>query len=161
EAARSEVYTATNSATALRHSIDHAAAARERVLETLSHLQVESEDLRIEGERIELDRAAAAEGLRRAHEGLEATRPPRAPREWELASAGIEHEWRARMVRSREHELAGLEARLRSLQELQAARAEYGDAARAVLAQANGKVSQQGALADYLDVEPGYERAVE
>src|SRR5262249_46435714 len=37
----------------------------------------------------------------------------------------------------------------------------YGDAARAVLVQANGKVNQQGAIADYLDVETGYERAVE
>ena len=30
-----------------------------------------------------------------------------------------------------------------------------------VLAQANGKVGQQGAVADYLEVDPGYERAVE
>ena len=30
-----------------------------------------------------------------------------------------------------------------------------------MLAQANGKVNQQGAIADYLEVEAGYERAVE
>src|SRR5262249_2020393 len=42
-----------------------------------------------------------------------------------------------------------------------AARAGYSDAARAVLVQANGQVNQQGAIADYLDVERGYERAVE
>jgi chromosome segregation protein len=30
-----------------------------------------------------------------------------------------------------------------------------------VLAQANGHVGQQGSVADYLDVEPKYERAVE
>ena len=64
-------------------------------------------------------------------------------------------------MRAREQELAGLEARLTSLEELEAARAAYGDAARAVLAQANGKVNQQGAIADYLEVEAGYERAVE
>ena len=52
-------------------------------------------------------------------------------------------------------------ARLKSLEELEAARAEYGDAARTVLAQANGKVGQRGAVADYLEVEAGYERAVE
>ena len=40
-------------------------------------------------------------------------------------------------------------------------RAEYGDAPRALLAQANGKVGQRGAVADYLEVEAGYERAVE
>ena len=72
-------------------------------------------------------------GLRRAHEAIEATRIARAARESELASARIEHEWRARSVRAREHELAGLEARLTSLEELEAARAGYGDAARTVL----------------------------
>src|SRR5439155_2436482 len=73
----------------------------------------------------------------------------------------IEHEWRARSVRSREHGLAGLDARLKSLEELDEARAGYGDAARTVLVQANGQVNQQGAVADYLEVEAGYERAVE
>src|SRR5439155_8792832 len=73
----------------------------------------------------------------------------------------IEHEWRARSVRSREHGLAGLDARLKSLEELDEARAGYGDAARTVLVQANGQVGQQGAVADYLEVEAGYERAVE
>ena len=64
-------------------------------------------------------------------------------------------------MRAREHELAGLDARLKSLEELEAARAEYGDAARTVLAQANGQVGQRGAVADYLEVDAGYERAVE
>src|SRR6478609_3936207 len=65
------------------------------------------------------------------------------------------------MARSGEHELAGLDARLKSLEELHARRAEYGDAPRALLAQANGKVGQRGAIADYLEVQAGYERAVE
>ena len=161
EAARSEVFSAINSATALRHALEHAAAARDKVVETLSKLDVESGDVRVETERAAQGRALAADGLHRALEGIEATRIARTARESELASSRIEHEWRARAVRSREHELAGLEARLKSLEELEAARAGYGDAPRAVLAQANGKVNQQGAIADYLDVEPGYERAVE
>ncbi len=161
EAARSEVFSAINSATALRHALEHAASARDRVAETLSKLDVEESDARIETERADTDRAAAAEGLRRAHEAIEATRVARTARESELASARIEHEWRARSVRSREHELAGLEARLKSLEELEAARAGYGDAPRKILAQANGQVSQQGAIADYLEVERGFERAVE
>ena len=161
EAARSEVFSALNSATALRHALEHAAAARERVAETLSKLDVEMSDLHIESERAAADRGAAVEGLRRAHEAIEASRIARSARESELASARIEHEWRARSVRSREHELAGLEARLKSLEELDAARAGYGDAARTVLVQANGAVNQQGAIADYLEVRPGYERAVE
>ena len=117
--------------------------------------------MRVESERVAADQAAASEALRRVQEALEATRIARAARESELASARIEHEWRARTVRSHEQTLSGFEARLKSLEELQAARAEYGDAARTVLAQANGKVGQQGALADYLEVSSGYERAVE
>jgi chromosome segregation protein len=161
EAARSEVFSAINAATALRHSLEHAASARERVVETLARLAVETDDQRIEAERAAADLTSASEGLRREQEAIEATRIARQARESELASARIEHDWRARAVRTHEQEVAALEARLHSLQELEAARAEYGDAARTVLAQANGRVAQQGAVADYLEVEAGFERAVE
>lgn len=161
EAARSEVFSAINSATALRHALEHAAAARDRIAEALNKLEVEAEDARIESRRAEADREAAADGLARAQQALDATAIARAARESELASARIEHEWRARAVRAEEQMLAGLEARLESLEQLDAARAGFGDAPRTVLAQANGKVNQQGAVADYLEVEAGYERAVE
>jgi chromosome segregation protein len=161
EAARSEVFSALNSATALRHALEHAGATSDRVGETLSKLDVEMSDVRIESDRVAADRAAAADALRRAQQAIEETRIARMARESELASARIEHEWRARLVRSREHELAGMDARLKSLEELEVARAGYGDAARTLLAQANGKVEQKGAVADYLEVETGNERAVE
>src|SRR5207253_3154586 len=148
-------------ATALRHALEHAAAARDRAGETLAKLDVELNDVRIESDRAAADRAAAADLLRRAHQAIETTKIARGARESELASARIEHEWRARSVRAREHELAGLEARLTSLEQLDAARAGYSDAARTVLVEANGTVNQQGAIADYLEVEAGYERAVE
>ncbi|MGE0447986.1 MAG: chromosome segregation protein SMC [Vicinamibacterales bacterium] len=161
EAARSEVFSSLNAATALRHSLDHAASARDRVLETLSKLQIEAEDARIESERLAADRASAEAGLWRLQEALESVQQTRREREAELATARTEHEWRARSIREREHELAGLRARLKSLEELESRRAEYGDAARTVLAQGNGKVEQRGAVADYIEVEPGYERAVD
>jgi chromosome segregation protein len=161
EAARSEVFSAINSATALRHALEHAAAARDRVGEVLTKLDVETDDVRVESERVAADRAAAARGLTRTCEAIEATRIARTARESELASARIEHEWRARSVRALEHELAGHEARLKSLEELEAARAGYGDGARFVLARTNGSVDQRGAVADYVEVEAGYERAVE
>ena len=71
EAARSEVYSAINSATALRHMLEHASAARDRVLETLSKLQIETDDLRIEG-----DRAAAEQMVREAADGLQVIAVP-------------------------------------------------------------------------------------
>jgi chromosome segregation protein len=161
EAARSEVFSAINAATALTHTIEHTTSARVRVSERLSALDVESSDLRVEADRVAVERTAAQDGLHRVQTAIETTRVARSARDSELASARIEHEWRARSVRAREHELAGLEARLKSLEELDSARSAYGDAARVVLAQPNAEIGQLGAVADYLDVEAGYERAVE
>ena len=155
------MFSAINSATALRHALEHAGAAREKVAETLTKLDVEIDDVRLESDHVAADRATAAGRLRQGQEAIEATRLARVARESELASARIEHEWRARSVRAREQELAGLEARLKSFEELEAARAGYGDGARAVLAEANGTVHQRGAVADYLEVQLGHERAVE
>jgi len=161
EAARGDVFAAINSATALRHAIAHAATARERVGETLGRLEIEETDLAVEREALNASRRAAEDALSVAETALESTRTLRADHEARLAAARSEHEALARELRTREHDLAALAARLRSLEELDAARAGYGDAARVVLAQANGAVSQLGAVADYLDVERGHERAVE
>ena len=161
EAARSEVFAAVNAATALRHAMEHAAGARARIREQLHKLEVESSDLRVEAERASLEQAAAEESMTRARDAMEALRLERATRESELAGARSDREARTREYRSREHELAGLLGRLRSLEELAAARAEYGDAARLVLAESADDVSQMGSVADFLEVEGGYERAVE
>jgi chromosome segregation protein len=150
-----------NRTTALGHAMEHAAAQLERVGGTLGKLDVEEDDLRRERETVEHERAAAAEARARAQESLERITLERVALETELTTSRAEHESRARAVRTREQELAGLDARLTSLEELAASRAEFGDAARMVLLQANGHVGQQGAVADYLDVDSRYERAVE
>ena len=161
EAARAEVFSSLNAATALRHAIEHAQEAASRVAEELGKLDVEEGDLRIERERLEGDRAATADGLSRAQQSAESSMHARTERETELAAARIELEWRANGLHAREREIAGLTARLASLTDLESARAGYTDAARMVLAQANGHVGQQGSVADYLEVAPKYERAVE
>ena len=161
ERVRADVYAVLNTTTALTAALDAAGAQRERVVETRSKLDVEAQDLAAELRRARAGRQSAADELRRSQEGLEAARIARAARESELASARIEHEWREREVRIKEQELAGLAARLRSLEEIDAHRAGFADAARLVLVNANGKVGQLGALADFLEVEPRYERAVE
>ena len=161
EAARSEVFSALNVATTLRHAIQHAEEAGERVSEELAKLSVEESEVQMEHERLDADRAATADGLRRAKEAAEASLHARTARETELATARIELAWKSNNLQARERELAGLSARLASLTELEKARAGYTEAARMVLAQANGHVGQQGSVADYLEVEPKYERAVE
>jgi chromosome segregation protein len=161
EAARSEVFSAMNVATTLRHAIEHAEEAAHRVAAELTKLDLEESELRIETERLEDDRRVTADGLRRAKEAAEASMHARTARETELATARIEREWKSNNLQARERELAGLTARLASLTDLENARAGYTEAARIVLQQANGHVGQQGSVADYLDVDPQYERAVE
>ena len=161
EGARARVFAALNAATALRHAMEHAASQRERVGETLGKLDIERDDLRREIEAVDLSRTEAADALSRAHAALEQLGLETARRESELAATRTEHESRLLSVRSHEQELARSEARLSSLVELEASRGEFGDAARMVLVQANGRVGQLGAIADYLDVDRRYERAVE
>ncbi|CAN5826510.1 chromosome segregation protein SMC [soil metagenome] len=161
EAARSEVFAAVNAATALRHAMEHAAAARARISEQLNKLEVEGADLRLEAERAAQERTAAEESMARARNTMDTLRFDRATRDSELAGARADREQRSREYRTLEHELAGLLGRLNSLEELAAARAEYGDAARLVLAESQDDVAQMGSVADVLEVEAGYERAVE
>ncbi len=161
EKARGDVYAVLNTITALTAAHDSAASQRERAVDTQSRLEVEARELGAELERARAQRVSAAEALHRAQEGLDSARVARAARESELASARVEHEWRARDVRTREQDLAGMVARLRSLEEIEMHRGGFADAARMVLVNANGRVGQMGALADFIDVEPRYERAVE
>jgi chromosome segregation protein len=161
EAARSEVFAAVNAATALKHAMAHAAAARTRMAEQIAKLEMESRDLEIESERAGSERSAAESSLLRARDAIETLRVDRTLRESELLAARGERESQTREFRAREHELAGLAARLRSLEELDAARAEYGDGARLVLSESDNVAGQIGSVADYLEVNGRYERAVE
>ncbi|MEO7275011.1 MAG: AAA family ATPase, partial [Vicinamibacterales bacterium] len=162
EAARSEVFAAVNAATALRHAMERAGAAKERIREQLARLEAESSDLRIEAMRAEQDREAAEAGMTRARGALESLRVDRAERESALARARSGRDSRASELRAVETGLAGVSARLKSLEELDAARAEYGDGARLILAEApSAEIAHLGSVADYLDVDGHYERAVE
>ncbi len=161
ERARADVYAVLNTITALNAAHDNAGAQRERAMATSGRLEQEASELAAELEKARAERQMAAEALRRAQDGLDTAKVSRAARESELASARIEHEWRARDVRSREQEVAAMTARLHSLEEIDTHRSGFADAARMVLVNANGKVGQMGALADFLEVEPKYERAVE
>ena len=153
EAARSEVFAAVNAATALRHAMEHASAARARIGEQIAKLEAESHDLRVEAERAAHDRAIAETGLQQAREAIEALRLDRLSRESELTAARTARETRSQEFRDHDHQVAALAGRLRSLEELDAARVEYGDGARLVLAESNGDVGQMGSVADYLEVD--------
>jgi chromosome segregation protein len=161
ERERADLYAVLNTITALSAALESASAQRERAVEADGRLDLEARELAAELGTARSQRQVAADALHRAQESLEAARIARASREFELSSARIEHEWRSRDVRTREQELATMTGRLRSLEEIDTHRSGFADAARMVLVNANGRVGQMGALADFIEVEPRYERAVE
>ena len=142
--------------------MQHAAAQAERVAELLGKLDVERRELTRESEATAGERAAVAAQLSdaRAPRSIRVRAAPRARAGDRAACAWRSTRACATCGRASRRPPA-LEARLASLEELASSRAEFGDAARLVLQQANGRVGQMGAVADYLDVEPAYERAVE
>src|SRR6185295_5264931 len=79
----------------------------------------------------------------------------------ELAVARTGRDALGRDLRTREHDLAGVQARLKSLEELDAARAEYGEGARVILADSGGAVRHLGSVADHVEIDPSYERAID
>jgi chromosome segregation protein len=161
ERARGDVYAVINTVTALTTAIEHAASERERSAAMLGRLEVEAADLQTELGRAVEARDRATHALQAAHSSLHATLASKAAHEADLAQARGEHQWRERTAREREHDLAGQTGRLRSLEEMDASRTAFGDGARMLLAGAHDAVGQHGALADYLDVDSRYERAVE
>jgi hypothetical protein len=122
---------------------DSAAAQRERAFDAQSRLELEARELGASSSgrgRSGVSRPKRCIARRRGW----IPRGARAARESELASARVEHEWRSREVRTREQELAGMAARLRSLEEIVTHRGGFADAARHGAVNANGKVGQNG-----------------
>jgi chromosome segregation protein len=161
EEIRGDLFRSSNATMTMRHVVEHTAAQYDRVGEQLARLDVEQDDVRREGEKVDAERASAADVRTLTQALLEQITQELTERRTQLAISRSEHEERTRDLRAREQELAAVEGRLASLEELAASRADFGDAARMVLAQANGHVGQQGAVADYLEVDGRYERAVE
>jgi chromosome segregation protein len=161
EEKRQEVYLALTAISSLQHAIDNAAAARERVEEELSRLEAERSDVDVEDARLQADLEAGRQQLATAEVRLERVRAEGEARQAQLADARDDHEQRRLETRAGEQDLASVEARLASLEELEAARAQYGDAARFLLADRSAGLRQFGSLADCLEVDRGYERAVE
>jgi chromosome segregation protein len=160
EERRQAVYAAISAITTLQHAVESAIAAQQRVAEELARLDGEKADVDREAARLHEEDASARQQRSAAQSALERTRADGEARQAELAEARDAHEQRRQETRAREQELASVEARLKSLEEIEAGRAQYGEAARFVLNEAGG-LDKAGSVADYLEVEPGYEAAIE
>jgi chromosome segregation protein len=161
EAVRAEQYAAASAATALQHAIENAVNARERVSRDVARLDAERADLDVEAGRARADREAATAALEAARGLLASVAGDRTRCEADVVLLRAERERLSQTLRVHEQDLAEASARLRSLEEFESARKAYGEGARLVLAESAGVVQQMGSVADYLEVTPGYERAVE
>ncbi len=160
EAARSEMFAAVNAAAALQNVIDNAAAAQQRIAESAVKIDAEAADLETELARLRSGRTAADAARDRGRERLEAVRVDRAAQAAELESIRGVVESRTRDLREREQQAAVMRARVESLEELEAGRAAYGEAAREVLAP-DSRVAHHGSVADHLEVGQRDEAAAE
>jgi chromosome segregation protein len=158
---RAAVMSAATTLSALSQARDHAAAVRDRVAAERERLEIEARELETEIERAGQAQAAAQAALDAARGSREQTIARRTGAEADLSRARVERARIAQERSGRERDLAGHEARLRSLEELEARRATFGDAARLLLADDSGTVRHHGAVADHLVVERSYERAVD
>ena len=154
EAARSEVFSAINSATALRHSLEHAArGARSRRRDAVEAGR-RAEDIRVEY-RAGRDGARPMPptgcAWRTRPSRRRGSRVPRASRSWpaRASSTSGARDRCAPASRSSPGSTRGCDRSRSSTRRAP----DIGDGARAVLAQANGQVGQQGAVADYLEVD--------
>jgi chromosome segregation protein len=158
---RAAALAATTTLSALRQARDHAAAVRDRVAAERERLEIEARDLESEVMRATTNRDEATHGAARARDAAAAAAATRTATEATLASERASRALLASAIGSGQRDLAGHEAHLESLERLNASRATFGDGARFLLAEASERVRQHGAVADYLQVERSFERAVD
>lgn len=160
EAARSEMFAASNAATALQNVVDNVIAAQGRVADALAKLDAEGADLARRTARAAEERESAAGAAETARGQLERARARRAEAEVGLAAARDRVATGTADCQARARDIAALRARLESLEEMEAGRAGYDEGARAVLT-ADGSFTHYGSVADHLEVGPAGEQAVE
>ncbi|HYN08107.1 MAG TPA: chromosome segregation protein SMC [Vicinamibacterales bacterium] len=161
DSTRAAVLASTTTLGALRQARDNAAAVRDRVAAERERLDLEARELGAEAERTRTEYETAHRALDEARAALEIAARRRASVEAELAGRRADRERIGQALAVTGRDLAGKEARLRSLEELDASRATFGDAARFLLEDTGKSVRSHGAVADHLQVERSFERAVD
>jgi chromosome segregation protein len=161
DATRAAALGSATTLSALRQARDNAAAVRDRVAVERERLDLERRELEAEAERAGEARRSAEDALGQARANLERSRAARQAADEQVSRLRSERTGLAEVLAERRRTLAGVEARLRSLEQLEAGRAGFGDAARLLLADDGLGFPTEGALADHVEVERSYERAVD
>ena len=158
---RAAVLSATTTLSALRQARENAAAVRDRVAAERERLEFEQRDVQAELDRVQRAQAEAGAARTQAAADLAEAAEACATAERDLVAHRTAREQLSQAALEAERDRAGCEARLRSLEALEASRATFSDGARFLLGDDSGTFAQSGALADFLEVERGYERAVD
>ena len=124
-------------------------------------LRVSIESSKSATEEAERTRNKTEEEVFKVREAIASITSRRSTQEVQLSSTRVEHEKCMKKMRASDQEVTGLGARLLSLEELEVSRVGFGDAARMLLVQGDVDIGRQGAIADYLETDGQYERAVE
>ncbi|MEO8070339.1 MAG: hypothetical protein ABI652_02985, partial [Acidobacteriota bacterium] len=158
---RAAVLAAGATLSALRQARDNAGNARDRVAAECERLQIEMRDLAAEAERARDQHHESVRALANAREQHEILAGRRRDADAQLVRQRGERDVTAHSHATLAKALTSHEARLRSLEEIEAQRATFGDAARLLLGAEGAALHPHGAVADHLAVERSYERAVE
>jgi chromosome segregation protein len=158
---RAAVLASTSTLSALRQARENASAARDRVAAERERLDLEARELGAEADRAAREHEEASRALSAARTALEQVRAERMTAEADLLRERADRDRLSQQLGARERDLAAKEARLLSLEELEASRATYGDAARFLLGEGGAALKRHGAVADHLVVERSFERAVD
>ncbi len=161
DSTRAAVLASNATLSALAQARDNAAAIRERVAVERERLDLEARELSAELERTASDERASVIQLEDARAELERLRAERAAGQEAVARSRAERDELVRVLAEEKRRLAAREARLRSLEEIEASRATFGDAARFLLGESGGPLDCAGAVADHLQVDRSFERAVD
>ena len=124
-------------------------------------LRVSIESSKSATEEAERTRNKTEEAVLKAREAIVSVTSKRSIQEAQLSTTRVAHEECMEKMRASDQQVTGLEARLLSLEELEVSRVGFSDAARMLLVQGDVDIGQQGAIADYLETDGQYERAVE
>jgi len=159
---RGEIVHRISKIAALNNFLQGVLANAEKVSAELFKLEAEFSEVEAEGARLESASAAARGELEKEREKRDRLTAQREALEAELEKRRSElHAIDLDLSRGKD-ELAGLQARWASLEELVARRAHFGAGARLLLTKGGERgMSLLGSVADALDVAPGLERAAE
>ncbi|HUF46261.1 MAG TPA: chromosome segregation protein SMC [Vicinamibacterales bacterium] len=161
DSTRATVLSAVATLSALAQARDHASAARDRVAVDRERLALEAREVAAEIDRAATEFESASSAFEAARQTLGTLGSDRAAAEDALTRQRADRQAAIEAHAGLQRQVAGLEARLRSLEELEASRATYGDAARFLLSSGGADLGPDGAVADHLQVERTFARAVD